>query len=248
MNSGTLRQPVVLPTRIRWPVVGLWPIPRPRSLRGQPLARLQADTATTTNEHPARRAIDVRIENQVGVARSSSVGGSGHSLVVRCVALKGCSKSWSGCNHQLEDRTHNPWPNRRPQARQLVQLHTTPWGDSAPTPHGCCALQSPAPCSTPGHSPATLTASPAARPCADGSSPCRPDSPAPHAHQSAPATAMALAPAYGYGYGNRSSAQAHQPPADRARAPPRPEQPQQWKSWAGQQPLHASPAKQDHIL
>lgn len=36
---------------------------------------------------------------------------------------------------------------------------------------------------------------------------------------------------HGYGYGNRSSAaQAHQPPPDPVRAPPRPEQPQQWKS------------------
>ena len=66
VNSGTLRQPVVLPTRIRLPVVGFWRIPQPRSLRGQPLARLQADAATTANEYPARRAIGVRIENQVG--------------------------------------------------------------------------------------------------------------------------------------------------------------------------------------
>ncbi|MDT7596608.1 MAG: hypothetical protein QOJ06_2154, partial [Pseudonocardiales bacterium] len=47
---------------------------------------------------------------------------------------------------------------------------------------------------------------------------------------------------------NRSSAQAHQPPPDPARAPPRPDQPQQWKSWTDQQPLHAPPAKQDHIM
>ncbi len=124
-----------------------------------------------------------------------------------------------------------------------------PRDDSAPTPHGYCALPSPTTCLTPpGHPPATLTASPAARPCADGSSPCRPDSPAPHAHRSCTCHGDGPGLRHGYGCGNRSSARPtghHLTLPDRR---PGPNQPKQWKSWADQQLLHASHTNQHQLL
>ena len=58
------------------------------------------------------------------------------------------------------------------------------------------------------------TPSPAARPCADGSSPCPPDSPDPPAHPSCTYPAAGPGPRPGYSCGTRPSATAHPPPPD----------------------------------